>query len=210
MVRMANWPPFVAISVVTRWRSTFSSRVTHLTVMSGFLAAKSLVKPCMRIMSPLFTVPMVRVVCANDGAAIANRTAEPSKALIDFLIVSSRLYEHMLTYRAYARTRSARCQRDSMLRRSIESRVTAALSSLQKYFCGRLVGDETAQQAPVQGGSDGHGLGRSERGADGEGGGIRSMRDAGQASIAAALDDASLAIERPTDELADRAEAHQL
>ena len=68
MVSTSNWPPLVAMSVVTRWRSTFSSSVTHFTVMSGFLAVKSLVSPCIRIMSPLFTVAIVRVVCASEGA----------------------------------------------------------------------------------------------------------------------------------------------
>jgi hypothetical protein len=63
---------------------------------------------------------MVSVVCASDGAASARRTAEPSKTLIDFLIVSSALFEHMLFYRAYAHPCLKSCQRDSMLRRSIE------------------------------------------------------------------------------------------
>ena len=67
MVSTSNWPPLVAISVVTRWRSTFSSSVTHFTVMSGFLAVNSLVSPCMRIMSLLFTVAIVSVVCAMRG-----------------------------------------------------------------------------------------------------------------------------------------------
>src|SRR6266704_1017628 len=135
------------MSVVTRWRSTFSSSVTHLTVMSGFLAVKSLVRPCMRIMSPLFTVPMVNVVCASDGAATANKTAKPSKVPIDFLIVSSRLGEHMLLYRAYAHPCSRGCQWDSMPRRSIETRETIELTTLQKGFCRHFVSDEARQQA---------------------------------------------------------------
>ncbi len=76
MVSTSNCPPLVAMSVVTRWRRTFSSSVTHFTVMSGFLAVKSLVNACIRIMSGLFTVAMVRVVCATEGAA-PNKVAAP-------------------------------------------------------------------------------------------------------------------------------------
>src|SRR6266852_720708 len=79
MVSTSNWPPLVAISVVTRWRRTFSSSVTHFTVTSGFLAVNSLVNACMRIMSPLFTVAIVNVVCAIEGAE-PNRVAAPSRA----------------------------------------------------------------------------------------------------------------------------------
>jgi len=35
MVITSNWPPLVAMSVVTRWRSVPSSSVTHLSLMSG-------------------------------------------------------------------------------------------------------------------------------------------------------------------------------
>src|SRR6266851_1351574 len=210
MVSMSNWPPLVAMSVVTRWRSTFSSSVTHLTVISGFLAVNSLVRPCMRIMSPLFTVPTVNVVCANDGAATANRTAELSKAPIDFIIVSSRLCEHMLFYGAYAHSCLRGCQRDSMLRRSIETRETIELTTLQKGFCRHLVSDEARQQAPLQGGADSEDLGRPESSADGQGVGRYSVWYAGQASVGAALDDAALRVERPSNELPDRAEAHEL
>ncbi len=33
MVMMSNWPPLVAMSVVMRWRSTFSSRTTQFSLM---------------------------------------------------------------------------------------------------------------------------------------------------------------------------------
>ncbi|MGY4410436.1 hypothetical protein ACVWW4_002172 [Bradyrhizobium sp. LB7.1] len=79
MVSTSNWPPLVAMSVVTRWRSTFSSSVTHFTVMSGFFLVNSAVKPCMRIMSPLFTVAIVRVVSAIAGTA-SNRQDAPQTA----------------------------------------------------------------------------------------------------------------------------------
>ena len=52
------------MSVVTFWRSSFSSSVTQFSLMSGLALVKSSVSPCIRIMSPLLTVAMVRVVSA--------------------------------------------------------------------------------------------------------------------------------------------------
>ena len=78
MVRMSYWPPPVAMSVVTRSRRMFSSSVTQLTVMSGWAALNSLVSPCIRIMSPLFTVAMV-IAWALAAAAKARADAAPSK-----------------------------------------------------------------------------------------------------------------------------------
>ncbi len=46
----SNWPPLVAMSVVTRWRSTPSSSVTHLTLMSGYAFSKNGVSFCISIM----------------------------------------------------------------------------------------------------------------------------------------------------------------
>src|ERR1700722_12268892 len=107
----SNCPPLVAMSVVTRWRSTFSSSVTHLTVMSGFLAVNSLVNPCMRTMSPLFTVAMVRVVCASAGAE-ANRESAPSRAPENSFTVSSQIYciGHMPMHWAYVHIGPKTCQ----------------------------------------------------------------------------------------------------
>ncbi len=68
MVNTSNWPPLVAMSVVTFWRSTFSSSVTQLSLMSGLALVKSSVSFCMRIMSPLLTVAMVNVVSARAGS----------------------------------------------------------------------------------------------------------------------------------------------
>src|SRR5690606_38255605 len=59
IVITSYWPPLVAMSVVTRSRSTFSSSVTQLSWISGFFEVKSSVSFCMRIMSPLLTVAMV-------------------------------------------------------------------------------------------------------------------------------------------------------
>src|SRR5262245_64772103 len=91
---MSNCPPLVAMSVVTRWRSTFSSSVTHLMVTLGFLVVKSLVRPCILIMSPLFTVAMVSVVCAI--AWLARAKAIPTRAAgTCILIVSLQLIRQM-------------------------------------------------------------------------------------------------------------------
>ena len=105
MVSTSNWPPLVAMSVVTRWRSTFSSSVTHFTVMSGFLAVKSLVSPCMRIMSLLFTVAIVSVVSAIEGAE-TNRVAAPTRAPRTCFTVTSlsACVEHMPTHCNYVHT----------------------------------------------------------------------------------------------------------
>src|SRR3954447_13711872 len=110
MVSTSNCPPLVAMSVVTRWGRTFSSRGTHLTVMSGFLAVNSLLSACIRIMSPLFTVAMVRVVCATEGAA-PNKVAAPSRALRTcFTITSLSDVEHMPTPCNYVHTDARGCQ----------------------------------------------------------------------------------------------------
>src|SRR5581483_7813131 len=105
MVRTSNWPPLVAMSVVTRWRRTFSSSVTHFTTMSGFLAVKSLVRPCMRIMSPLLTVAIVSVVSAFEGAEHKSAAA-PRRAPRTFFTVTShdRVFEHMPTRWVYVHT----------------------------------------------------------------------------------------------------------
>ena len=87
MVMTSYWPPLVAMSVVTRSRSTFSSSVTHESWMSGFLAVKSSVSFCMRTMSPLLTVAMVMVsACAASANALTEQTPRMNVAsLIEFL-----------------------------------------------------------------------------------------------------------------------------
>ncbi len=77
MVMMSYWPPLVAMSVVTFWRRMFSSIVTHSTVMPGFLAVKSSVSFCIRIISPLFTVAMVSLVSARAVPAISKMEQAP-------------------------------------------------------------------------------------------------------------------------------------
>src|SRR5258706_3307151 len=78
--------------------------------MSGFLAVNSLVNPCMRIMSPLFTVAMVRVVCAIEGAE-PNRVTAPSRAPRTCFTVTSHFdIEHMPTPCNYVHTEFERCQ----------------------------------------------------------------------------------------------------
>ena len=185
MVSTSNWPPLVAMSVVTRWRSTFSSSVTHLTAMSGFLAVKSLVSACMRIMSPLLTVAMVRVVCAVEGAA-PNKIAAPRRALRTCFTVTSLRAEHMLTPCNYVHTelrvvkdrialphRTRR--REDVVRwgrmpgmaggrpARAESERPAQSLRLEDRACRRLVGDQPVDQPPLQRRPDGRNLGTTDR-----------------------------------------------
>ncbi len=63
---MSNCPPLVAMSVVTRWRRTFSSRTTQFSLMP--VAASNFGDSfCMMIMSELLTVAMFNVVWAKAG-----------------------------------------------------------------------------------------------------------------------------------------------
>src|SRR5665213_3655520 len=87
MVTMSYWPPLVAIPVVTFWRSTFSSSVTHCSLMSGFFAVKSSVSFCMRIMSPLFTVAMVRVEAARAEPESNATVSAPNIIGVSFIDV---------------------------------------------------------------------------------------------------------------------------
>jgi hypothetical protein len=77
IVRMSYWPPLVEMSLVTFWRRSFSSSVTQFSLMSGLALVKSSVSFCMRIMSPLFTVAMVKVVSAKAVVASAARATAP-------------------------------------------------------------------------------------------------------------------------------------
>src|SRR2546429_8498127 len=98
------------MSVVTRWRSTFSSSVTHFTAMSGFLAVKSFVSPCILIMSLLFTVAIVSVVCAIEGAH-TKRVAAPKRAPRTCFTVTSQFgVEHIPKPCNYVHTDLATCQ----------------------------------------------------------------------------------------------------
>ena len=64
MVMTSNWPPLVAMSVVTRWRSVPSSSVTHLSLMSGLACSKFFESFCISIMWPLLTVAITSSVAA--------------------------------------------------------------------------------------------------------------------------------------------------
>lgn len=76
----SNWPPLVAMSVVTRWRSMPSSSVTHLSVMPGWACSKRAESFCISIMWPLFTVAITSSVSACAPAADA-ATASAAPAL---------------------------------------------------------------------------------------------------------------------------------
>ena len=67
---MSNWPPLVAMSVVTRWRSTFSSSTVQLILLP--VCCSHLGDSfCMMIMSALLTVAMVMVSAEAALAAAA-------------------------------------------------------------------------------------------------------------------------------------------
>ena len=75
MVITSNEPPRVAMSVVTRSRSTFSSSTTQSSLMSGCAFSNSLESFCMMIMSPLFTVAITILVWAWAVAAARESNA---------------------------------------------------------------------------------------------------------------------------------------
>src|SRR5689334_14027768 len=84
--------------------------------MSGFLAVKSLVRPCIRIMSPLLTVAIVSVVCAIEGTETKSAAA-PARAPRMFLTATSLCrVEHMPTRWAYVHTGQEGCQANARFR----------------------------------------------------------------------------------------------
>src|SRR6266404_340515 len=115
------------MSVVTRWRRTFSSSVTHLTVISGFLAVNSFVSPCMRIMSLLFTVAMVSVVWAIEGAEPNRVTAQQGAEDVFHGNLPISDVEHMPTPCNYVHTDLQYCQGlDRKLRTALARRARRA------------------------------------------------------------------------------------
>jgi hypothetical protein len=81
---MSNWPPLVAMSVVTRWRSTFSSSTTQFSLMpvacSNFGASR-----CMMIMSELLTVAIVNVCAAANPALQTSAVVAKAAARRSFM-----------------------------------------------------------------------------------------------------------------------------
>ena len=90
MVMMSNCPPLVAMSVVTRWRRTFSSSTTQLSLMP--VAASNFGDSfCMMIMSELLTVAMFNVVSAKTGLTAtapkaASATLAPASKFVVFIL----------------------------------------------------------------------------------------------------------------------------
>ncbi len=73
----SNWPLPVVMSVVARWRSTFSSRITQFSLMSGFAFSNAGDSFFSSIMSGLFSVAIVSVPADAAQAAVAS--AAPAK-----------------------------------------------------------------------------------------------------------------------------------
>src|SRR6266851_5314440 len=232
MVSTSNWPPLVAISVVTRWRRTFSSSVTHFTVTSGFLAVNSLVNACMRIMSPLFTVAIVNVVCAIEGAE-PNRVAAPSRAPRTCFTVTSLFLRlsicpriaimftsgcNVVKIRSKACT--GRCSRQGRPKTGPAARrqprfprleapnMRSMSLRLQDGACRDLVRDQPVDQTSLQRRPDRRDLGRTDGRSDGQGLGRDLRWNAGETAVCPSVDDASLGIKRPTGQFANGAQPH--
>ena len=95
---MSYWPDLVAMSVVTFWRSTFSSRVTQFTAISGFILVKSSVSFCMRIISPLLTVAIVSLVSAMAPDIKATAANAPRELVAsNFMHFLRRSFEFLKT-----------------------------------------------------------------------------------------------------------------
>src|SRR5258705_287993 len=200
--------------------------------MSGFLAVNSLVNACMRIMSGLFTVAIVRVVCAMAGAE-PNRVTAPSRALRTCLTVTSlrsffalsicpRIAIMFTPSRGLVKDRNSEAalalQRGRTARQCFASRTAAAAPAgarasnrslrLQNGACRRLVGDQPVDQAAFQRSPDGRDLGSTDGRADRQGLGGDPRRNAGDAAVDSALDEAALGVECPTGHFADGAQPH--
>lgn len=76
----SNCPLPVVMSVVARWRSTFSSRITQFSLMSGFAFSKAGDSFFSSIMSGLFSVAIVSVPADAAQAAVASAADATQRA----------------------------------------------------------------------------------------------------------------------------------
>src|SRR6266852_5144622 len=162
----------------------------------------------MRIMSPLFTVAIVSVVCAIEGAE-TSRVAAPSRApRTCFTITSLDGVEHMPTPCNYVHTEVPALSRirsavaTSGLQRGNEGATARATNiarwrrrlprnpwlGFQDGACRRLVGDQPVDQAALQCRPDRRNLGGTDGCRDGQGVSGNPRWNAGQASVGPALD----------------------
>src|SRR3979411_1911332 len=231
MVSTSNCPPLVAISVVTRWRRTFSSSVTHFTVTSGFLAVNSPDNACMRIMSGLFTVAMVSVVCAIEGAE-PNRVTAPSRAPRTCFTVTSLFLALSICPRlaimftpsldvvkdymgsvhcvagAKGSSKNGSTRRGFALPARLRRKSRSDLLLLEDGACRRLLGNAPGAYAARQRRPAPRDLGGAARRSDGQGFGRNPRRNAGETAVCPAIDNVALGVERPARQLADGAEPH--
>src|SRR5918996_3909554 len=217
MVMTSNWPPPVAMSVVTRWRSTFSSRTTHWSWMSGCASSNWLESSCMMIMSPLLTVAIV-TVSAAAGPAPTRRAPIAAAVRICLRISASLLVIGHLSRRwANAHSGQAPCQeriahsaQKFRCCRHVGGRSELIGLQLENASCRGLIGDQARHETPAKRPRDRPGLATAAGDADGEALQRQAVRNCRQSGVAAAFDLASLRIEGPTGNVADRAEADQL
>src|SRR5262245_26891140 len=208
MVSTSNWPPLVAMSVVTFWRSTFSSSVTHSRSIPGFFALKSSVSFCMRIMSPLLTVAIVSLVSAcADHAKPAMTPALKSTRSAAFITASHcTASELLLILRAYTQPRKTRVKPDSSLQRSNCSQTTdpSRLALFFEQMRGRgLVRDQAIDAPALERTPQRAELGRAHAGTDDQPLGRPVEGDARHPIVGRPFDELAVAVEGPTNDLAD-------
>src|SRR5215217_2544217 len=113
-------------------------------------SVKALERPCMRIMSPLFTVAMVSV-CAEAEPIRASEIA-PTKRGVSFIEFLPRRCEFLLSSWANVHHLS------KSVKRGIFAQMQILGGSGEKQRGSCFVGDETIGEAPGHGGANGGGL----------------------------------------------------
>src|SRR5882724_10794701 len=147
IVITSNWPPLVAMSVVTRWRSTASSSVTHLSLMSGLACSKFFDCFCISIMWPLLTVAITSSVAANTLLVHARPMANARRVLRLIVLSPCKVVGMSLERDALlaSMARSVgrlilrlRYRRGSNLYFSAPKRAAVPQSVMEMYRCRRL------------------------------------------------------------------------
>src|SRR5918994_4797998 len=196
MVMTSNWPPPVAMSVVTRWRSTFSSSTTHWSWMSGCASSNWLESSCMMIMSPLLTVAIVTVSAAAGPAPTSRAPIAAAVRICLRIMASLLLIEHLSRRWANAHPGQAPCQARNrsfghkvlVLPPRYRGRSEPIGLQLENASCRGLVGDQARHEAPAQGARDRPGLAAAAGDPDREALQRQAVRNRRQPGVAAAVD----------------------
>src|SRR4030081_2109312 len=185
----------------------------------------------MRIISPLFTVAMVSVVCAIEGAE-PNRVTAPSRAPRTCFTVTSLFLTLSICPRlaimftpsldvvkdymgsvhcvagAKGSSKNGSPRRGFALPARLRRKSRSDLLLLEDGACRRLVGNQPVDQTSLQRRPDRRDLGRADRRSDGQGFGRNPGGNAGETAFCPAIDNVALGVERPARQLADGAEPH--